>query len=89
MNLNEIKIQRFRIPKGISQRLFILDPHPEGEWVSYVDCCKAIETILKAQPAMHLAPIPCGVKVEIENSKGIAHTYCMKPLGHEGKHDTA
>lgn len=27
----------------------------------------------------------CEHKVEIEGTRGIAHTYCQRPLGHEGK----
>ena len=29
--------------------------------------------------------ILCQNKIEIEGSKGVAHTYCMRPVGHKGK----
>jgi hypothetical protein len=27
----------------------------------------------------------CNLRVEIKGSKGLAHTYCMRPLGHDGE----
>ena len=83
----EFSIQRYKIPSGIRARIYALVPDEEGDWVSYQDLCKAMQTIMAvANNESPSKSIHCEAKIEIPGTKGIAVTYCTKMLGHRGSH---
>lgn len=63
-------------------------PQKEGEWVRYKDVVKLLSGALEklCVPAPKSKKLLCSHRIEIQGTGGIASTYCMEELGHQGEH---
>lgn len=86
---DHLPIQRFSptMKDRFAQGNCTMSPSPIGDWVRYDEVVKLIqkiESLIDPNQSVRTSP-RCGHKIEIEGSGGIAHTYCQRAVGHEGK----